>query len=707
MATAIAHSVCPHDCPSACALDVEVIDGARIGRIHGARENTYTAGIVCAKVARYAERVHHPGRLTTPLRRVGPKGAGRFAPLSWDDALDLVAEAFVRAASRDGSEAVWPYHYAGTMGLVQRDGLNRLRHVMRYSGQAKTICSSLTEAGWRAGVGAKYGPDSREFAKSDLVVVWGANPVHTQVNLMHHIARARKERGAALVVVDPYRTATAAQADLHLALRPGTDGALACAVMHVLFAEGYADRAYLARHADCPDRLEAHLAARTPEWAAGVTGLAADEIRDFARRYGATKRSLIRVGYGFSRSRGGAACVHAVTCLPTVTGAWAREGGGASHAMSDFYRLDTTLIEGLDARDPTVRVLDMSRIGPILTGDRAALAGGPPVAAMIVQNTNPMAVAPDGGAVRRGLAREDLFLCVHEQFPTETAAMADVVLPATAFLEHDDLYISLAHYHLQVGPKAIDPPGEARSNHAVLCGLARRLGAEHEGFRLTEWELIDRTLRASGRPGAEEMRARRWLDIEPPFATSHFTAGFPQPGGRFRFAPDWAAIGPDHAVMPLLPDHFAVIDEADETHPFRLVTAPSRNFLNSSFTETPTSRAREGRPTAKLHPADCAALGLAAGDRVRLGNRRGSVVVHAEPFDGLQRGVVVVESVWPNAAFEEGAGINLLTSADPAPPRGGAVFHDTAVWVRSAAARLETAGAAIMCQAGSGKRIGG
>jgi anaerobic selenocysteine-containing dehydrogenase len=684
MRSGLAHSVCPHDCPSACALDVEVRADGRIGAIHGAPDNTYTAGVVCAKVARYAERVHHPGRLTVPLRRTGPKGSGRFAPIGWDEALDEVADSFRAAAARHGSETVWPYHYAGTMGMVQRDGLNRLRHVMRYSRQHYTICSSIVEAGWRAAVGHKYGPDIREIAKSDLIVAWGCNPVHTQVNLMHHIARARKERGARLVVVDPYRTATAAQADLHLMLRPGTDAALACAVLHVLFRDGRADRAYLHQYADDPARLEAHLADRTPAWAAAITGLSSQTIEDFAALYGRTRRSFIRIGYGFARSRNGAANVHAVACLPTVTGAWRHEGGGASQSYTDLYKLDRSLIDGGDRLDKTTRLLDMSRLGAVLAGDADALAGGPPVTAMLIQNTNPMAVAPDSGAAHAGFRRDDLFVAVHEQFMTETAAMADVVLPATTFLEHDDLYYSLGHSHFHIGPRAIDPPGEARSNHEVVCALASRLGAAHPGFAMTAWQVIDGTLKASGLPGADAMRERRWIDLQPDFETSHFLTGFGHPDGRFRFAPDWAKWGRDHAAMPPLPDHLAITDEASDEHPYRLVTAPSRQFLNSSFTETPTSRRREGRPTAKIHPDDCAALGIAAGDRVRLGNRRGSVVVHAEPFSGLQRSVVVVESVWPNAAFEEGVGINLLTSADPAPPHGGAVFHDTAVWVRPA-----------------------
>jgi len=682
----IVPSVCPHDCPSACALEVERIDGRRIGRVRGASAQSYTQGVVCAKVARYAERQHHPARLSHPLRRVSEKGAGEasFVPISWEEALDEVAEQLTRAAQRYGPETVWPHFYGGTMGLVQRDGLQRLRHAMRYSRQHSTICSALTDAGWHAGCGFKRGGDGREMTKSDLIVVWGGNPVSTQVNAMTHIAWARKERGARLVVVDPYRTATAEIADLHLAPLPGTDGALACAVMHVLFAEGYADRDYLAHHTDDPAGLEAHLATRDPAWAARITGLAEQEVVEFARLYGRSRRSFIRLGYGFSRSRNGAAQVFAVTCLPAVTGAWQYEGGGALLSNHDLVRLDRTLIEGLDVLDHSTRILDQSRIGPILAGDRRDLGDGPPVTALLIQNTNPMVVSPDSLLVRQGFCRDDLFVCVHEQFLTETAAIADIVLPATTFLEHDDFYTAGGHTFLQVARAVLPPYAECRSNHVLICALAKRLGARHPGFEQSAIEIIDHTLRVSGLPGIDAFGDAPWLDCWPGFEAGHFLDGFGHADKKFHFRADWRAIGPEHAQLPSFPDHVEVIDEGDPERPFRLVAAPSRSFLNTSFNNTPSSVAREGRPTALVHPEVLAGLNLEAGDRVRIGNRRGSVVVHARAFEGLQRRVVIVEGLWPNHAFEEGIGINLLTSADPGLPRGGAVFHDTSVWLSPA-----------------------
>jgi anaerobic selenocysteine-containing dehydrogenase len=681
-------SVCPHDCPSVCALEVERIDSRTIGRVRGSEANDYTAGVICAKVARYAERVHHPERLKTPLRRVGPKresGENRFEPCSWDEALDATAAALAEATAKHGATSVWPYFYAGTMGLVQRDGIHRLRHVMGYSLEDDTICITLADAGWKAGAGAKRGTDSREMAESDLIVFWGCNAVSTQVNAMHHAALARKNRGAKIACVDVYHNPTMEAADIRILLRPGTDGAFACAVMHVLFKEGYADRDYLARYTDADTRLEKHLATRTPAWAAAITGIPEAEIVAFARLYGQTEKSYIRLGYGFSRQRNGGAAMHAASCLPAVTGAWQARGGGALYSQSGLYKsVDQSVIMGLDRYDRSVRALDQSRIGAVLTGEQAALFGGPPVTALFIQNTNPLVVAPELAKVRAGFARPDLFVCVHEQFMTETAAAADIVLPATTFLEHDDIYRAGAHTWLQIGRKMIEPYAEARSNHDVLVALARRLGARHPGFEMTAWELIDDMLRRSGLPPAEQVWAQGGVDFAKSFEDMHFLNGFGHADKKFHFAPDWKKVGSDHAVMPALPDHLDTIEKADARHPFKLVVAPARNFLNSTFTETPGSQKREIRPTALIHPADLARLGVAEGDRVRLGNARASVVVHARPFDGVREGVVVVEGIWPNKAFAEGLAVNALVGDDRAPPAGGAAFHDSAVWARKA-----------------------
>ena len=599
------HSVCPHDCPSACALEVERVASGRIGRVRGAKSQSYTDGIICAKVAKYAERVHHPERLTQPLIRTSRKDdAATFASIAWDEALDLVADKFREATDVAGAESVWPYYYGGTMGLVQRDGIIRLARAMGYSGMQKTICVQIAYDGWRAGAGALRGVDGREMADSDLIVIWGCNAAATQINVMHHVSRARK-RGAKLIVIDPYRNATAKIADVHLAPRPGTDGALACAVMNYLFQNDLADRKYLAEYSDDAARLERHLQTRDADWAANITGIPVQEIVDFAKLYGAIKKSYIRLGIGFSRSRNGAVNTHAVSCLPVVSGAWQHRGGGALLATSDSFVMDDSLIQGDENDDDknAPRVLDMSLIGSVLCGDKTALKDGAPVNAMLIQNTNPMLVAPDLSTVRDGFLRDDLFVCVHEQFMTETARMADVILPATMFVEHDDIYRSYGHTFLQLGEKVIEPPGECRANHEVICALAERLGATDEGFNMNELQLIDETLKRSDYPSRKDFTNQHFHDCAPSYDDAHFLAGFEWRDKKFRFAPDWSAIGPYADAMPALPDHWDVIDNPTAECPLRLVAAPSRGYLNSTFTQSPSSRKYEKHPQLKINPA--------------------------------------------------------------------------------------------------------
>jgi len=696
-APAIGHSACPHDCPSTCALEIELLAHNRIGRVRGDAANSYTAGVICAKVARYADRIHHPDRLLKPLIRAGAKGEGKWKEASFDAALDLIAEIFLKAEAEFGSETVWPAFYAGTMGLVQRDGIHRLRHAKRYSNQFDSYCTNLAWTGFSMGAGALRGPDPREMAKSDCVVIWGTNAVSTQINVMTHAIRARKERGAKIVVIDVYDNQTMKLADVKLVVKPGTDAALACAAMHVLFRDGLADREYLNKYSDDPAGLESHLQSRTPEWAEAICGVPAAEIEAFAKLVGTTKRSFFRLGYGFSRQRNGAINMHAALSLAVVTGAYQYEGGGAFHSNSGIFRLDKSLVEGRKQYDPGLRWLDQSQLGRVLTGEPEALNGGPPVTAMLIQNTNPANVVPEQRKAFRGLMREDLFVAVHEQFMTDTTLLADVVLPATMFLEHDDIYRGGGNQHIILGPKLVDPPEGPKSNHYVIEELAKRLGVgDHEGFGLTEREHIDYMLQKRGLGDFDSFKAGKWVDLQPDFETSHFLGRFGHKEGKYRFRPDWIGtpaanrppkrMGPQGPVdrLPTFPDHVELIESADAEHPFRLATSPSRSFLNSTFSETPGSKAKEQRPTLLIHPEDAVALGVGDGDRVRLGNARGDLLMHAKLDAGPRRGVVIHEGLWPNSAFEGGEGINILTGADACAPYGGAAFHDTKVWVQKA-----------------------
>ncbi|QDG78021.1 molybdopterin-dependent oxidoreductase [Labrenzia sp. PHM005] len=689
-----AFSACPHDCPSTCALDVSFDDQGKIKRLNGAKDNAYTAGVVCAKVARYAERLYHPERLLKPLRRTGKKGEGRFEEISWDAALDLIAQKFLAAEADFGAESVWPYHYAGTMGLVQRDSIHRLRHAKGYSRQFDSFCTNMAWTGYVAGTGKLAGPDPREMALSDQIVIWGTNPVATQVNVMTHAIAARKKRGAKIIVIDVYKTETMKQADIGLVLKPGTDAALACAIMHVLFRDGFADWDYLNKYTDFPRELDSHLKERTPEWAAGITGLDVQQIEDVARMIGEVKKTFFRLGYGFTRARNGAVAMHAAASIAAVTGCWQYEGGGAFHNNGAIYHLNKEMIEAGSLADPSVRALDQSLVGRILTGDEEALLDGPPVKAMLIQNTNPMSVAPEQELVRQGFQREDLFTVVHEQFMTETAEMADIVLPATQFLEHDDIYKGGGHQYILLGPKVVEPPEGPKENLFVLNEIAARVDSKsHQGFEMSARDHIGWMLENSGYGSLEELEASKWIDLQPEFDDAHYLNGFGHADGKFHFKPDWGrSAAPNKPAgepfgpwqqMPELPDQWEAIEAASEDHPLRLVTAPARSFLNSSFNETDGSRKKEGRPEAWLRPEDAARFGIEDGVKVKMGNRRGSIILHARLVDTVAPGTVISEGIWPNEAFEDGRGINTLTGADPVAPYGGAAYHDTAVWLRT------------------------
>ena len=688
MTTSLARSVCPHDCPSVCALDVELIDGVRLGRVHGAKDDPYTAGVICEKVARYAERAHHPDRVLYPLRRVGPKGGGGWQRISWDDALSEITTRWLDIETTHGPEAIWPYFSAGTMGHVQRDGIHRLRHARGYSDQYDTICTGTAWPGYIAGTGVIAGLNPEDMAYSDCVVLWGTNAVATQVNVMTHATRARKTRGAPLVVIDIYDNATMAQADMPLLIRPGTDGALALGVMHVLLKEGLADRAYMAEFTDFSPEFEAHVKTRTPDWASAITGLPIERIEAFARLVGTTKNTFFRLGYGFTRQRNGATAMHAALSIPAMTGAWSVRGGGALHSNSGTFGLKKSLITG--AKTKKVRALDMSEIGPVLTGDVKALQAGPPVMALFVQNTNPANVAPDQARVRQGLLRDDLFTVVHEQMMTDTARLADIVLPATMFTEHNDYYTRGGHTRVLFGPKLMEAPGEARSNLDLINALMARLGSVDAATGLTDREIVAETFRRSGVGDLDEIARTGFVDRARPEPETRFASGFAWPDGRYRFAPDWDGVankrdyrfvaGPD---LPRFADHWDVSEHTTPETPFKLATSPSRGFLNSSFAETPGSQKRQPQPEVLIHPDDAAPLGIATGDRLRLGNTRGEVVLAARLFAGLIPGTLIAEGIFPNRSHASGQGINALVSAEPVRPFGGVAFHDNAVWIRS------------------------
>ncbi|ABK44139.1 molybdopterin oxidoreductase [Magnetococcus marinus MC-1] len=673
MPTQIHHTTCPLDCPSACALEVTLQQGQLKG-IKGDAQHPFTQGVICGKVARYGAVQNGP-RITQPMKRVGPKGLGHFEPISWDEAMQTVVAQLQSRISRYGAETVWPYWYGGSMGLLQRKALERLTHRAGFSRMKGTICSFVGVSGWQAGVGTFYGPSAEDMAaSSDLVILWGINAVSTHINLMNFVKKARA-RGARLVVVDPYRNRTAKLADEHLNPRPGTDGALAAAMMHVLLAEGLANRDYLARMSDFDGEVEAHLSHKTPEWAAHITGLSAETIRAFARQYGQAAAPYIRMGLGMSRQNNGAVNIHAVSCLPAMVGAWEKPGGGAMMMSHGAFGVNIQAITAPHLVDGTPsRELDMSRLGAVL-GD-AQLA--PPVTAMLIMSVNPAVTAPDLGAVYRGLTRDDLFTVVHEQVMSDTAKFADILLPATTFLEHEDLYSSYGQYTLQHAEALLPPPGACRCNHDWVNDLAQRLGFTEEVFQRNLSETVAQVLADSKLPPREQW-SQRWHNVTPHEADRYHRNGFGHADGKFHFRPAWG-----NTAMPALPDHWAVNRRdlpSDRAYPLDFMTPPAHAVLNSTFTLSADHEQKLGEPTLMINPVDAAERGIVEGDWVVAYNALAFLRFKAHVSEDVRPGLTLCESNFAAHAFKEGISLNALSHANAVLPHGGVAFHDNRVQV--------------------------
>lgn len=681
-------SVCPHDCPDACSVRVGVADG-RIVSIGGDPAHPVTAGFLCGKVNRYAERVDHPGRILTPLRRVGAKGEGRFAPVSWNEALDEIASRWRGIIARHGPEAILPYSYGGTCGQIGFYIGHRFFHALGASRLERTICTGASLQGLRMTMGYGVATPLEELPKARLVVIWGLNAVATHVHLMPYVKRARRN-GARIVVIDVYRNATARQADWFVPVRPGTDAALALGMMRQLIADGLHDPDFIARYTTGFAELEAACAPYTPAHTEAVTGVPADEVVRLARAYGGTRAAFIRLGLGLSRHSNGAMTTRTIACLPALTGAWEAEGGGLlAYAWGGAW-LNTRLLEAPHPGDPPARAVNMVRLGEALTALR-----DPPVQALYVYNSNPAAIAPEQARVVEGLRREDLFTVVHEQMPTDTVDYADIVLPATTFLEHDDLVTSYGHNYVQRSRPAIAPRGEARSNHDTFRALAERLGLDDPVLALDTDALVERLLDspfaearhldrealAAGRPARFDAPARPWRE------------GLRTPSGRFELVSQRMAERGQPAVPAFVPSEEGHLDNALKArYPLQLVTPPSQHFLNSTFAGTPSSLRLEVTPRLKLHPADAAARGLADGDACRAFNDRGECFLTVEVTADARPGVAVAESVWWPKRMRGRKGINQLTSAALTDLGDCARFHDGLVQVEPAPEGLPAAG---------------
>ncbi|NMG34679.1 molybdopterin-dependent oxidoreductase [Azoarcus sp. TTM-91] len=692
----VVRAACPHDCPDTCAMEVTVEDGRAV-RLRGADDMPFTNGALCTKVAHYLERVYSDQRLRYPMKRAGRKGEGRFERISWDEALDTIAAKF-RALAADDPRAILPYSFAGTMGLVQGESLDRrFFHRLGASFLERTICSSAGTAGWKATIGASVGADPEAVANAELILIWGGNPIVSNLHGWRYLQEA-KRRGARLICIDPRRSETAEKCDLHLAPLPGTDGALALAMMNVLIVENLLDRDYIAANTLGFDALAERVVQFTPDWAAPLTGLPAAAIRELALEYGRSQRTLIRLNYGLNRCAGGGMAVRNIACLPALTGAWRHAGCGALLSTSGNFPLDGQALARPDlypdAERFPPRSINMSTIGEALLS-----AGEPPIRAIYVYNSNPVAVAPDSNRVRAGFMREDLFCVVHELFQTDTADYADILLPATSQLEHRDLHTTYGHYYAVANTPAIAPLGEAKPNTEVFRLLAARLGFTEPALFESDEDIAASAFRRRD-PRAlglepEKLAARGWARINLPRPFAPFARGeFRTASGKCEFYSEMLARRGQDPLPAWHPPHESVLSnpELARRYPLALISPPARNFLNTSFANMPRFLEREGSPRLEIHPADAEVRGIASGQRLRIHNDRGAFHALAVVTDKVRPGVVVCPSIWWQKLSGDGENANAVTSSALTDMGRGPVFYDCLVEVVQAPAVVAEAG---------------
>ncbi len=690
----IVRGACPHDCPDTCAMLVTVErDGEgpwKAVDLRGDPDHPVTRGFLCAKVDRYLERTYHAERLTHPLRRIGAKGQGRFEPASWDEALDDIARRLTDIAAAHGPQAILPYSYAGTMGFIQGSSMDRrFFHRLGASLLDRTICSMAGSVAMQTTVGQNVGTDTEAVGDAQLILIWGSNTLTSNPHLWPFVRQAR-ERGATIVAIDPLVTRTTRQCDRHVVIRPGTDAALALGMMHLLFADGMADRDYLGRYTLGADRLEARAAEYPPERVAEICELPEEEIRWLARAYGSAKPAFIRVNYGLQRHYGGGMAVRCIASLPAVAGHWRHPAGGVQLSTSAAHKFDRAALERPDLIPPGTRTINMSRVAEALTEADAGV-GGPPVQAMVVYNSNPGAVAPDRARVRRGLARDDLFVVVLEHFLTDTAQFADWVLPATTQLEHWDVHLAYGHYYVSLNQPSIAPIGEALPNSEIFRRLAARMGFDDPCFRDSDEDMIRQSL-ASGHRHLdgitfEALRERGWMRLNLPTPWAPYAeGGFATRSGKCEFVSErLAKLGLDPVPTYLPPRESREAAPAlAERYPLTLISPPEHEFLNSTFVNVDTLRRKAGAPTLRIHPDDAAPRGIVDGLTVRVFNDRGAFRARAVVTGGVKRGVVAAPSIWWGRWTGDGMNANETTSVAVTDMGGGATFYDNLVDVSPA-----------------------
>jgi len=675
--SAVVKGACPHDCPDACTLLITVQDGVAV-KVQGNPQHRHTDGVLCAKVSRYPERTYHRERVLYPLRRVGPKGSGRFERMSWDEALTDIASRLQAIAARN-PQAIVPYSYAGTMGLVQGESMAaRFFHRLGASLLERTICSSAGGEALTYTLGGKVGMKLEFFAQSRLILIWGSNSITSNLHFWR-LAQEAKREGAKLICIDPRRTETAEKCHEHVQLRPGTDAALALAIMHELIANDWLDHDYIARHTLGWDALRERALRWTPERAAEVCGVPVEQIRALARDWGTTQPAAIRLNYGMQRVRGGGNAVRAVACLPALTGAWRAPAGGVLLSSSGQFPIDKAALQRPDLlAGRTPRTINMVTIGDDLLRP-ASPAFGPRIEALVVYNSNPVAVAPDSGKVVAGFEREDLFTVVLEHFQTDTADYADYILPATTQLEHWDIHYSYGHTDVTLNRPAIAPLGEARPNTQVFRELARRMGFDEPCFDDGDLELC--RMAYGDQIDFDALLKDGFASL--PIPDAPFAEGrFPTPSGKCEFFSERLARQGQDGLPDHLPNHETA--GSSPRYPLAMISPPARNFLNSSFVNVDSLRATEREPLLEIHDSDAAARGIASGAVVRVFNERGEYRCKAQVSARARPGVVNGLGVWWRKLGLAGTNVNQLTSQKLTDMGRGPVFYDCLVEVELA-----------------------
>ena len=685
--TAQVRGACPHDCPDTCALLTTVDEHGVATRVQGNPAHPHTDGVLCAKVSKYTERTYHAERVLTPLKRTGPKGSGQFAPVSWDEALADIAQRLQAIAAR-APEAILPYSYAGTMGMVQGESMDRrFFHQLGASQLDRTICASAGAEALVQTLGGKVGMKVEFFAEAQLILIWGSNSIGSNLHFWRYAQQA-KRNGAKLVCIDPRQSETADKCHEHIQLRPGTDAALALALMHELITNDWLDHDYIARHTLGWEPLRERALQWPPERAADICGIPVEQIRQLAKDYGTTKPAAIRLNYGMQRVRGGGNAVRAVACLPALTGAWRHRAGGLLLSSSGQFPAQRAVLQRPDLMPAkTPRTINMSTIGDDLLRE-ASPAFGPKVEAVVVYNSNPVAVAPDSGKVVQGFAREDLFTVVLEHFKTDTADYADYILPATTQLEHWDVHLSYGHTDVLLNRPAIAPQGQARSNAQIFRDLAARMGFTDPCFADSDEALCRQAFGDAVDYALLETQGFATLALpDAPFADG----GFPSTSGKCEFySARLAAQGLDG-----LPDHIPnyELQGAGTRYPLAMISPPARNFLNSTFVNVQSLRTVEGRPLLEIHPDDAEARGIASDTVVRVFNDRGSYLCHATVSRRARPGVVNGLGIWWRKMGLNGTNVNEVTSQALTDLGRAPTFYDCLVEVEALAAAPASAGA--------------